>query len=152
MIDWKPKGNFLRQWYQVKRWQKKFVQKLRMRKSAFKKDLQALSLAGEIAKISARSQNLGHQKLAEILGEILKSRRDSRRDLGEILKSRRPKTRRDSRRDSRSQNLSSKKLAENLDKISSKILARSQSLGGQNLAENLCKTSSKARSSLATQA
>ena len=42
----------------------------------------------------------------------------------------------------RSQNLGGQKLAENLDQISSKILARSQSLGGQNLAENLGKTSS----------
>ena len=39
----------------------------------------------------------------------------------------------------RSQNLASQNLTENLDKISSKILARSQSLGGQNLG----KTSSK---------
>ena len=51
-----------------------------------------------LTEISARSRrDLGGQKLAEILGEISKSRRDSRRDRGEISKSRRPKTRRESR-------------------------------------------------------
>ena len=109
----------------------------------------------DLSEISARSRRDLKISAAKKLGEILKSRRDSRRDLGETLKSRQPKTHRDSRRDlkissrfsaeisTRSQNLSGQKLTENLDKISSKILARSQSLGGQNLAENLGKTSSK---------
>ena len=103
---------------------------------------------GEILK-SQRPKT--RQDSRQDLDEILKSHRDSWRDLGEILKSRQPKTHRDSRRDlkilwrfsaeisTRSQNLGGQKLAENLDKISSKILARSQSLGGQNLG----KTSSK---------
>ena len=42
MIDWKTKGNFLRQWYNVK-WWKKVCEEASNEKNGFKKDLRDLS-------------------------------------------------------------------------------------------------------------
>ena len=56
-------------------------------------------LACEIAEISARSQNLGGQKLAEILAEISSRSQNLVEILAEISKSRRPKSLRESRQD-----------------------------------------------------
>ena len=53
----------------------------------------------DLSEISKSQQPKTRRDSRRDLGEISKSRRDSRWDLGEILKSRRPKTRRDSHRD-----------------------------------------------------
>ena len=93
----------------------------------------------DLGEISARSQNLGGQKIAEILAKI--SSRFSRRSWRDLKISAAKNSPSFSPRSqnlveflpeisTRSQNLGGQKLFENLDKISSKILARSHSLGG----------------------
>ena len=78
-------------------------------------------------------RNLGGQKFTEIPGEILKSKNGDQK-LAEIL-AEISKSRRYSHLD-----LDGQKLAENLGKISSKILARSQIQGSLNIARNLGET------------
>ena len=96
----------------------------------------------DLTRISARSQNLGGQKLTEILAEILKSLRD----LGEISAAKNsprtsPRSRRDPKISSKFSPRSWRDLRISAAKTSPRFLLRSQNLGGQKLAEILAEIS-----------